>query len=598
MKRKEYTEKHINTEAGFANDSKDDVKAVSGEKKTRAWVFWLVSIAVNAAILFAVLHFAPMYYETNDDYSIACKIAEGYPYVGFVNYYLCRVLIVIQKAFTGVNVFMLSQIVMSFIAFTAVFRVLIERSRELTEWLLAAVVIAFFSFDHYSAIQFTKTSALLMAAGLVCVADAYTRRRSILAYIGGFLLYFIGVCYRQMGMFPAISYIFLFMLVWWILNGREYFKGKKPVLEIGLVLVIVALLVAPYAFDMQSDRMNASTPELALAREYQAERIKITDYPLVNNYEKFRDEYDAAGISENDILTIDRFVLDYDGAASLENLKTINKINAPALSSYMTVKKAVKKFVKKTVKALRERSFTGMHIIALAFICVFMLLTVRPKSWLYIPLIGALTVALYIVIYYNQRTNYRAFYVADVSAAFWLLYVIMAEGKEPGRKAWRKWTGRLLCILAAAALLTLFPKAVKIENAKATHNNSVVASEEVAAYLEAHPDKFYVMPTPIQKWPATYLEPLAPAKMQDNCTNTGGWEAMTPSRLNFLAEHGMSNPVKDLIDNPDALMFGKYKKDMLLEYYNKWYGSEDKKIVFEKEDEVAGIEIYRVVSVD
>jgi len=568
------------------------------EKKTHGWIFWLISLAVNLAILFAVMHFAPMYYETNDDYSIACKIAEGYPYVGFVNYYLCRVLIVLQKAFTGVNIFMLSQIVMSFISFSAVYKVLISRSREITEWLLAAVVIAFFAFDHYSAIQFTKTSALLMASGLVCVADAYTRRRNVFAYIGGFLLYFIGVCYRQMGMFPAISYIFLFMLVWWILNGREYFKGKKPVLEIGLVLMIVVLLVAPYGFDMQSDRMNASTPELALAREYQAERIKITDYPLVKNYDRFKDEYDAAGISENDILTIDRFVLDYDGAASLENLKTINRINAPALSTYMTVEKAVKKFVRKTLKALKERSFTGMHIIALAFICVFMVLTTRPKSWLYIPLIGALTVALYITIYYMQRTNYRAFYVADVSAAFWLLYVIMAEGKEPDRKAWRVWTGRLLCLVVAAALLTLFPKAIRIEEAKATHNNSVIANEEVTAYLAEHTDKFYVMPTPIQKWPAGYLDPMLPAKMQDNCTNTGGWEAMTPSRLRFLEAHGINNPVKDLIDNPDVLMFGKYKKDMLLEYYNKWYGSDDKNIQFEKVDEVSGIDIFKVVSVD
>ena len=589
MEDNNYTEKHS------ANNA---VEITAEKKKNRAWLFWLVSIAVNLAILFAVMHFAPMYYETNDDYSIACKIAEGYPYVGFVNYYLCRVLIVLQKLFTGVNIFMLSQIVMSCIAFTAVYRVLIERSREVTEWLLAAVVIAFFSFDHYSAIQFTKTSALLMASGLLYVADAYTRRKNILAYIGGFLLYFIGVSYRQMGMFPALSYVCLFMLVWWILNGKEYFKGKKPVLEIGLILVIVALLVVPYPFDMQSDRMNASTPELALAREYQAQRIKITDYPLVKNYEKFKDEYDAAGISENDILTIDRFVLDYDGAASLENLKTINRINAPALSTHMTVGKAVKKFIRKTIKALRERSFTGMHIIALAFICVFMLLAVRPKSWIYIPLIGALTVALYITIYYMQRTNYRAFYVADVSATLWLLYVIMAEGKESERRAWRTWAGRLLCILAAAALLTLFPKAVKIENAKAAHNIDAVASEEVAAYLESHPDKFYIMPTPIQKWPATYLNPLAPAKMQDNCTNTGGWEAMTPSRLDFLAEHGMSNPVKDLIDSPDALMFGKYKKDMLLEYYNKWYGSEDKTIVFEQVDEVTDIPIYRVVSVD
>lgn len=585
MSDKNYTEKHS------ANKT--------AEKKAGAWKFWLISLAVNIVILLAVTRFVPMYYETNDDYSIACKIAEGYPYVGFVNYYLCRVLIVIQKAFTGVNVFMLSQIVMSFMAFTAVFRVLIERSREVTEWLLAACVIAFFAFDHYSAIQFTKTSALLMAAGLIYVADAYTRRKSIFAYIGGILLYFTGVCYRQMGMFPAISFIFLFMLVWWILNGKEYFKGKKPVLEIGLVLVIVVLLVAPYGFDKMSDRMNASTPELALAREYQAERIKITDYPLTKNYNKFKADYDAAGLSENDLYTVDRFVLDYDGAATLENLKTINKINSPAFSTHMSIKKAVKKFVRKTFKALKERSFTGMHIIALAGLCLFMLLAVRPKSWIYIPLIGALTVALYITIYYMQRTNYRAFYVADVSAALWLLYVIMAEGKVPGeRKALRVWSARLLCVIAASAVLCFFPKAGRIENAKAEHNLDMVASEEATAYLESHPDNFYVMPTPVQKWPATYLDPLAPAKMQDNCTNTGGWETMTPSRLNFLAAHGVSNPVKDLIDAPNMYMFGKYKKDMLLEYYNKWYGSEDLKIDLEKADEVDGIDVYKVVSVD
>jgi hypothetical protein len=172
MKNGVYEDKHAYIKDSNVNVSKGG---------TSAWVFWLVSIAVNLAILFAVMHFAPMYYETNDDYSIACKIAEGYPYVGFVNYYLCRVLIVLQKLFTGVNIFMLSQIVMSCIAFTAVYRVLIERSREVTEWLLAAVVIAFFSFDHYSAIQFTKTSALLMASGLLYVAYAYTRRKNILA---------------------------------------------------------------------------------------------------------------------------------------------------------------------------------------------------------------------------------------------------------------------------------------------------------------------------------------------------------------------------------------------------------------------------------
>ncbi|MBR0308771.1 MAG: hypothetical protein IJH92_07750 [Mogibacterium sp.] len=591
MSRKDrtYAEKHMST-----------VLPEEKEHKRSAWKCWLVSLAVNALILAAVFYLTDLMYETNDDYSIAYKIATDYPYVGFVNYYLCKVLIAVQGLIPNVNAFMMSQIVTSFIAFTAVFRVLLERNDEVLEDVLAAAVIAFFSFDHYCILQFTKTSALLMAAGLLYVADAYTHRKNVLAYIGGFLLYFTGVCYRQMGMFPALSFVCLFMFFWWILNGREYFKGRRPLAECALVLVIVVLLVAPYGFDKLSDSKNASTPELALGRQYQALRIKVTDYPVLDNYDKFKDEYEAAGISENDIATIDRFVLDYDGAASLENLQTITRINSAASSGHLTVKKAVKKFVKKTLKELKERSFTGMHVIALAAMAVFMLLVIRPRSWIYVIMIGGLTVALYIAIYYMQRTKYRAFYVADISAAFWLLYVIASEGRKPGpeRSGARKWMERILCVVMAAAVISFFPKEMRILAAKNAHNAETVETAEVTEYLENHPDSFYVVATSIQKYPAEYLDPLAVPTMPDNQTNTGGWETLTPARMEFLESHGIYNPVKDIIDRPDCYFFGRYKMDMLKEYYNKWYGGDGKTVVFEKADEIGSYEIFRLVTVD
>ena len=550
-------------------------------------------------ILVAVMHFTELMYETNDDYSISCKIAEGYPYVGFVNYFLCRLLILMAPVFPETNIFVLSQIAISFVAFVVVLKVIFERNEEFFESALAVAVVAFFSFDHYCSVQFTKTSALLMAAGLLYVADTYTHSRSPLSFFIGFLLYFTGVCYRQMGLFPAAAYIAVFMIIWWMLNGREYFKGRSVVRETVLVIVIVSFIIAPYGFDKLSDRMNAGTPELALAREYQALRVRITDYPVLDNYDRFADEYEEAGISKNDVAMIDRFMIDYDGGASLENLRTINRINAPAASGEMTIEKAEKKFLKKVIKSVNKRDFTGMHILFLIGMAAFMLIVTRPKSWLYIVIIGALTAGLYITINYMQRTNYRAFYVADVSAAIWLMYVIASQSRgDKPRKTWHMWLERLLCIIFAAMILSYFPKEASILAAKSAHNAEVVETEEIKEYLRAHPDNFYVMPTPKQKWPDTYLKPLAPAKMQENCTNTGGWEAMTPSRLNFLKKHGMSNPIKDLIDAPNKYIFGKYKFDMLNEYYNKWYGGEDKTIIIEKIDEVDEIGIYRVVSVD
>ena len=55
------------------------------------------SIVINAVILIAMLILTDMAYETNDDYAIASRLAAGYPYVGFVNYYLCKVLIAVQR---------------------------------------------------------------------------------------------------------------------------------------------------------------------------------------------------------------------------------------------------------------------------------------------------------------------------------------------------------------------------------------------------------------------------------------------------------------------------------------------------------------------
>ena len=224
-------------------------------------------------------------YETNDDIAISAEIASGYPYVGFVSVYLCRALIAIQNIFPGANIFVYAQLVMSFIAFTVIIRIILERQESVLVTVLAILVTAYFSLDHYGCLQFTKTSALLMTAGLIWIADTYLHERRVSCFILAFALYFIGVAYRQKGMFPSIAFVALFMLLWWLTNGKEFFGGRKPLPEIGLVLIIVIAMLVPYGLDKASDAANAGTPELKAGRQYQAERVKVTDYPMLDYIE-------------------------------------------------------------------------------------------------------------------------------------------------------------------------------------------------------------------------------------------------------------------------------------------------------------------------
>ena len=96
-----------------------------------------------------------------------------------------------------------------------------------------------------------------------------------------------------------------------------------------VVLIIVIAMLVPYGLDKASDAANAGTPELKAGRQYQAERVKVTDYPMLDYIEDNIGEYEAVGLDQNDLELIDRWFFDYDGAASYDNLKVINSINGP-----------------------------------------------------------------------------------------------------------------------------------------------------------------------------------------------------------------------------------------------------------------------------
>ena len=565
---------------------------------------WLRSLIVNTVILAVVLVCTHMVYETNDDYALASRIADGYAAVNFVNYYLCLGLVWLQKIFTGLNVYIIAQLAASFVSFVCIYKLILDGSDSKVISIASAAVLALFSIDHYCTVQFTKTAAVVLAAGALLLTDGVIRKRGFPYYIAGIVLLYLGAAFRIDGLMPAIGFAGLFLLGWLFFNRKilveeGYLSGKKII----SFIILLAVAGGCYVFDGMSQAANRKGPELESYKEYSILRSAVVDFPVYENYENNAQAYEDIGISENDLNLIDHWYFDYDGAASPENLAKIVEISSSDRQDPYTVREAVRDFTRDTIKSVKKLDFTGIHIILLIVIAVWALLALSPKHWLYIFATGGLTVCMYLLLYYMQRPQYRALYIADISAAVWLLYsVSLYYGDKNNREARSRQIHRKpmavmgVCTALAAALL-LVPL---LSDCTDVYEKNVrkIMPQELTDYITENDSSFFVFGTTEKKSSPGYLTPWKkPDTYADrNVMGTGSWGSKSPYVLDKLAAYGMTNPIRDLVDNDNAFYIGNKRIKKLTEYYNKWYGTAEKTIRMEKVATKGGFDIWKIVS--
>ena len=226
-----------------------------------------------------------------------------------------------------------------------------------------------------------------------------------------------------------------------------------------------------------------------------------------------------------------------------------------------------------------------------------MLLALKPKHWPYVIGTGLMSLALYLALFYMQRPTYRALYIADIGAAVWLLYYLMNnidEKKSPRR-------GASAVMGAAVVLITvmLMVPAYSGSESKAADAAGKTMSETMQEYFLQNEDRLYVWSTTEKKTSRIYSSPWrAPDNKDHNVAGTGGWGVLSPYILGKLAEYGVYNPIKDLIDNDKMLFVGNNHIKRLEEYYNKWYGTDKTVIYMQQVDEVDGNKIWAVKTAD
>ena len=323
----------------------------------------------------------------------------------------------------------------------------------------------------------------------------------------------------------------------------------------------------------------------------------MIDYPTFMYYEEKKAEYDAIGISENDMFLIDNWRLDYDGAASLENLKKIDSIERPKDPLPQRAKSSIKKTLRTVLNGMRDRNSTGIHIIVLSLAALAMIAALRPKRWLYVIAVGGVAFALYAYLYFVQRAIYRVVYLADIGAALWLLYYFAYyEDRKPDEI--RKKAAAICCAVLLAISLYFTPELAANCASKYSKLESKVMSEAVVKYYEDNRDKALVWGTGQRKRPERYIKPwLVPDDTDRNGFGTGGWDVMSPYSLDCLAEYGLHNPIKDLIDNDSAYYIGNEYVEQLEQYYNDWYAGDGETIKMTQIETIDDLSVWKVVKV-
>lgn len=556
---------------------------------------WILSLVINAVILLTIVICTTMVYETNDDYAISVRIADGYPFVGFVNYYLCKLLIAIQSIAEGINVYVIWLLITSFAAFVCILKILFDAGENAWFRIVSTAIIAMFSLDHYCLIQFSKTAALLMIAGLLMMVDAVIRKRKAGYYIASIILLYLGATIRIDALPAALGFVGIYALLWILLNRKKvvedgYFTGKKIVLYI-VLLVIVA---GAYGIDVASCRKNVSTDELRYAEDYSVYRSNIVDYPTYQYYESNKEKYAEIGMSENDIYLISHWYFDYDGAASFDNLRKIDNIKRTDESRAEIAVRSAKKCVKDIKKGIGNRNNTGIHIVALILLVLWALAVLKPRNWLYVLFIGGVALALYLAVYYMQRPTYRALYAADAGAAIWLLYAVMSncesERKNFGRKSLV--TSIIVTVVIICGLGFVYKNCINQYHAA----EGKVISQETEDYFKANSDTVYVWDTSEKKFARNYLRPCKePDRSDFNVVGTGGWGVLSPYMLDKLHALNMNNPIKNLISNNEAFYVGDKNVKRLQEYYNKWYSDGGNTIEIVKVGAIKENTIWKIV---
>ena len=546
-----------------------------------------LAIGLNVLFMIFMLSCFELRYEENDDLTVQ-KFLDGQtavktPYCAYLDYILAQLLIwAYDLCGDKLPMFSILQYAMLLFSFSAVTYMLLKKLPLIPALAGMSAVWCFFGADCYLLLTYTKTAGIATVAAVLIMLMALEEREkpSWPGFISGAALLLLACMLRDKEFLACLGLMFplgLICLIRHVLKSRE---GRlKRALSFSLPFV-AALSVCAGAMGFNA-LMWQKEPYRSY-KEYNDARSRYIDY-LPPEYERMPQVYDSLGLDEED-LELGAY---YDKEKwTTESYRQLSQAREEHVG-HLSLGECLGLFLDSCLPAF----FQQRHIFGLGAALLLWTAWGKRDRYSYMALAGsfALFGAMYLLLIWQGR-----FLVNRTDVGFFFALTVVLLSCLDGNKA-RK--DRALALVLACLCVGLMWRQnrdfsylysenfIRDDSAQKTAVEQIVKDEE-HIYLTEIGGLDHMLYSPQETVPRGY---------SDRIVLLGDWCVRHPQIEERLADFGLDQPMRDIVDNERAYLVVR-DIEPVLSYIEKYYCPEAKAEPVEPLSSQTGLAVYRVFS--
>lgn len=556
---------------------------------------FLFAFVLNAIFLALCVIFTSFTYETDVDYYNSLYICRDHMYTNAtINYVLAMLIGTAQYAFSGINCFVIFEVMASFAAFVSITFVFADKYNKRKAFVFATVLNIMFALHHYTNVDSTRTAALVCAAGFLLILLAiYQKRYSLSCWVGVLELMigsFMNLAYFFIALGFAVAFFFgdLIAKKKYRLPFQKLFWYFRPFLLMFIFVSLLALGLYQFSYSV-----NHATEQASDYYEYAVTENAVDSLPFPD-YTEHLEEFEEVGITNQaDYEMLKGGYYDADTVLNIDALKAVQKMQ------------------------LKDKPNTIGNTILSVFTDNYEEITHLSRSIIVIAVY--LTVSLIFILYHKNRFSFFPlfyFIVGCVSSfvlrfffssgdnftyGVWVFMVAMLLNsfnfevlRSEKKSSFRRHNGYL--ILSCAVILLL-----AASNGLIYYNNRTVIPEKNSARfllseIDRNPDYYYVLdPATKEKFvknTENYEHPMWGFRdgYLDNVDDFGYFHNEQTLRRRNMPQ----NIYRAVLDTKKTFVIDNnivFKKER---FFSAHYTQDGSRVIYTPESEPSGYKIYKV----
>lgn len=505
------------------------------------------AILLNLIFIAICIIFGELRYGAMDDYFMAAVLtgAHGTDYnvhMYFVNALYGYALLPLYHLFPKVGWYYIGEMFGVFSSFTIVTYILIKKLGKSWGMVFASLLVVFFCRDFYLQVQFTQCAAIFAASGMLAFIWGITEKRNAIVALGCFMVLW-GSMMRWEAFFMGLPFLGVAALI----------QYKDCISNIKRILIFAGIAIAAIYGAKSFDKSLYEKPEYKPYKEIQGPRAALGDGHDYDVNAVIADlKADGKSVEDYAMLTLWKF---YD-----TEVFCADSMRMFASYTYRHKNKFPVKAIPSKLLALLSSS-AGHYLCWIFFVFGIIILATNPRRGLYPWAALAVTLAMLGYLLSINRV------VARVENGFWIyasLLAIPQFGTLPKFNRQKIATAIILAIVAIGFTYNInqIPHQVKKQD----------AYDQAFKFVGDHPNTMFIMSMPQyaefarHKLPPYLAEPIGGFR---RTISFGFWTPYLPDITEALKEFGITNPLKEIV-NDNVIVVGDKSLDEFLQrhYYD------------------------------